>query len=335
MRGALTGFCRLIAVTVMAGVTLAPGALLAAGASPGVATPIQREQAQARFLRGKELFAKQAFAESLVEFQGSLAIVASPNTRLYAARCYRQMGKLVEAYVELLRTSVEAREHSSEDTRYVKTGEAADQERLDLAPQLGFVSVTVDRAAGNTTLKVGQEEIGRGGWREPIPVMPGTAEVIVETPDRAPLRQEVRLAAGESKALSFDAAADAPSSSVAGTPAMQAPVATSRAGLRPYAYVAGGVGAAGIVTFVVAGLLSKGTYDDLASSCHGPCPRSRQSDIDAGKTQQTVANVGLVVGIVGAAAGVTLFVLSAPAKDKPASAAFVASPTEVGLRGVF
>lgn len=41
----------------------------------------------------------------------SLDIVASPNTRLYIGRCLRDMGRTVEAYVELGRAAVEAKEH--------------------------------------------------------------------------------------------------------------------------------------------------------------------------------------------------------------------------------
>jgi hypothetical protein len=80
---------------------------------------------------------------------------------------------------------------------------------------------------------------------------------------------------------------------------------------------------AGLVMFTVAGIMSRSTYSELEDSCgSGPCPADRQDDIDAGQTQQTLANVGLAVGIVGVGAGVTLFLLS-----RGGSAA---SPTETG-----
>ena len=87
----------------------------AAAADPVNATPVQREQAQARFMRGKLFFDAKKYSEALTEFRASLDIVASPNTRLALARCFREMGKLVEAYVELGRASVEGKELAGHD----------------------------------------------------------------------------------------------------------------------------------------------------------------------------------------------------------------------------
>ena len=85
-----------------------------------------------------------------------------------------------------------------------------------------------------------------------------------------------------------------------------------RSKLRPWAYVAGGVGVAGLAVFTIAGLVSQSTYSDLEDSCgNGPCSSQDDIDkIDSGRSQQTIANVGLVVGLLGIGAGVTLFVLS-------------------------
>ena len=54
--------------------------------APGQATAVQREQANARFLRGKQLFSDKSYDAALVEFRASADIVASPNARLYIAR---------------------------------------------------------------------------------------------------------------------------------------------------------------------------------------------------------------------------------------------------------
>jgi len=93
------------------------------------------------------------------------------------------------------------------------------------------------------------------------------------------------------------------------------------------------------VTFVVAGAMSNGTYSDLEKACGAkPCPPGHESDISAGKTQQTIANVGLAVFAVSAAATVTLFVLTSPKKTPPATAAsarVTAGPSFVGLQGAF
>lgn len=326
-------------LTACLGVALSAPAW-AAPVTPGQATPVQREQAQSRFQRGKDLFAAKKYDEALAEFRGSSDIVASPNARFYAARCLRELGRLVEAYVEFGRASVEAREHLAEDPRYQKTADAAAAERDALAPQLGFVNVRVDHAEENSTLRVGSDEIRRGGWNEPIPVRPGQTEIVLETPSKKPLRVTVTLAAGEKKTVGFDAASaesDAPAQ-VAPTQTVDAEPKSDRTKLRPWAFVAGGVGAVGLITFAIFGSMSSSTFDDLKNACgNGPCPANRQNDIDKGRSQQTVANVGLVLGVLGVAAGATLFVLSIPPKEKKteARAALVVGPQWLGVEGTF
>ncbi|HEY8079647.1 MAG TPA: hypothetical protein VIF62_36200 [Labilithrix sp.] len=309
-----------------------------AAVSPAAATPVQREQAQGRFLRGKELFGQKKFDSALVEFQASLDIVTSPNARLYVGRCLRETNHLVAAYVELGRTAVEAKELSREDPRYERTAQAASDERAALAPKLGFLEIDVSHASDATTLKVGTDEVRRGGWSEPIPVLPGSADVVLETPGHAPVTRTVTLAPGEKKQLAIDAAADAPE------PASKPPevtadtsTGTSKQTLRTLAYVAGGVGVVGFVTFAIFGLKSSSTFSDLEKACpNNRCPPGHDDDISSGKTQQTVANVGLVLGIVGAGAGVTLFLLSRDDKKPDAPTTGVAlGPSWIGLKGAF
>jgi hypothetical protein len=303
---------------------------------PAQASPVQREQAQSRFLRGKDLLGKANYAAALSEFRASHDIVGSPNTRLEIARCLLAMGKLVEAYAELGRTAIEAKELRAEDKRYDRTYEAAMAERADLQPKLGFVTLTVQNPSEGTRVTVGGEEIRRAAWAEPAPVMAGSTQIAVSTPGHADVTRTVTVAAGASAALTIDAqsgaAADGPAPVAAAAPVEVTP--RSHAPLRTYAYVAAGVGAVGLVTFAVAGAMAHSSYEDLQSTCgSGPCPASKADEISSGKTRQTIANVGLAVGIVGVAAGATLFVFSLRQSPSSPSAALVVGPTWAGLRG--
>jgi hypothetical protein len=114
--------------------------------------------------------------------------------------------------------------------------------------------------------------------------------------------------------------APAPVAAPAPPPAPPEDDGPDHASLRTAAYVAGGIGAAGFITFGVFGALNQSKFGDLQDSCPGSvCPADLQSDIDAGRTYQTVANVGVVVGIVGVATGATLFVLSSGRGDEAAT----------------
>jgi uncharacterized membrane protein YdfJ with MMPL/SSD domain len=108
--------------------------------------------------------------------------------------------------------------------------------------------------------------------------------------------------------------------------------------LRTAAFVAGGVGVVGLGLFIGAGTSANATYSDLEDACgNRPCPVSRQGDIDSGKTMQTLANVGLVVGGVGLGAGVTLFLLSRSSSKTTEAVAshLVLAPGYGGIRGAF
>jgi hypothetical protein len=309
----------------------------AAGVLPPQATPVQREQAQARFQRGRELLDKKQFDQALAEFRASYDIVASPNSHLEYARCLRETGKLVAAYVELGRVAVEARELMAEDKRYEKALDASNAERAELEPKLGFVALTVQNPSDATRLTVGGEEIRRAAWNEPVPVMPGATDILVETPGRGPVRRTVTLAAGQRTPMTIDAAAGgalpAASSTVAPPPSTSEPPA-DHTRLRPWAYVAGGVGAVGLVVFFVAGSLARSNYNDLQTVCgNNPCPPDKQDEINSGKSKQVVANVGLVFGILGAAAGAALYVWTMPHGAPVSNAAVVVSPGWIGVRG--
>jgi hypothetical protein len=327
----------LVAATLGIALALAPAVAHADGVLPAVATPVQREQAQARFARGKDLLGKKDYDGALVEFRASHEIVASPNTRLEIARCLRQKGRMVAAYAELGRTAVEAKELVVQDNRYQRALDSATAERAEIEPQLGFVSLTIENATDDTHVTVGGEEIRRAAWSEPAPTVAGSTEVVVTTPGHAPVTKTLTVAAGHREAVTVDALSGPPVGGPA-TPPPEPPLpqSNSSAQLRPWAYVAGGVGAAGLLTFAIGGAMAHSTYNDLNSACHGgPCPADKTGEISSGKTQQTIANVGLAIGILGVAAGATLFVLSLP-KGAPASnAAVVVTPGGMGLRGSF
>jgi hypothetical protein len=248
------------------------------------------------------------------------------------------MGRTVAAYVELGRAATEAKD----DPRYEKAAQAANEERAQLAPKVAFLDVRVTHATSETTLKVGADEPRRGGFDEPVPVLPGTAEVVVETPGRPPVRQQVQVAGGQHQSVDIDAGGPPPA------PAPEAPDATaatepaqphaSGPPLRPFAYASGGLAAVGLVTFVIAGSMANGTYSKLQKECgSGPCPAAYASDVSSGKSEQTFANVGLAVFVVGAAAGVTLFVIDSrrTAQSNAATAQVTVGPTFVGMKGAF
>jgi len=356
---------RWLAPLCFAALTLAPSVALGAGVDPSTATPQQKFFAQSHFTRARGALVLKNLPLALDEFRASYDVVASPNTRFSIARCLRDMNRLPEAYVEFGKTDAEATAAAATDPRYAQTAEAAKKEQDAVATQIGLVTVTVANADADATLTVAGATVDRAAWAQAVPVAPGPVDVVVTSGGKPIAKQSITIAAGEKKTVALDAkpapAAPAvvpvvPSATTPPhapgdddddnpwekqkkaqtTPAL-APVAETnpRAKLRPYAYVAGGVGAAGFLTFAIFGLLEKSTYSSLQSDCpNHVCSSSKFGDVSTGHTQETVANIGLVVGAVGVAAGATLFVLSLPKSSASStSASLVVAPSFIGLRG--
>jgi hypothetical protein len=310
----------------------------AAGAAPEAATVLQREQAQARFARAQRFFDAKMFVPALAEFRASLEIVNSPNTRLYVARCLEQAGVLVEAYVELGRTESEAREAAHVDGRYALTADEALAERNAIAPKLGFVTLVVVHAEDGTVVRVDGQELRRAAWSEPIPVQPGSSDFEAESPGRAPSHARVSVAEGERRRVELDPGSamlfPPPAPVVASEPATSG---TSASLVRPLAWGSAAVGVAGLALFLIEGLETKATYDDLTEACHGPCPAAgtHAADIAAGIREQTLADVGLAVGACGVVASVGLFVFGRGNASSQARSGvgLIISPLGVTVRG--
>ncbi len=328
-----------LAALLMCGVIAGASPVCAAGVAPANATAIQREQAQARFLKGKARFDKNDFTGALDDFRASLEIVASPNTRLYVARTLREMGRLVEAYAEFGRTAAEAKEHEREDGRYGKAAEAALAEREAITPQIGFVLLTIKNSNDSTAVTISGSALLRAGWTEPVPVKPGDVDVEVATPNVPLVRKTITVSAGQRAPLEIDAATQA--AALTPLPPVVPDHATSRhAGkewMLPVAIAGAGVGVVGLVMFTVGGIASNNTYSDLKSKCGtNPCLPSLSSEISNGKTEQAIANVGAIVGLVGLAVGGTFFVLwMLPPSQRPTSAALSLGPGSLSLSGTF
>jgi hypothetical protein len=97
---------------------------------------------------------------------------------------------------------------------------------------------------------------------------------------------------------------------------------TGSKGSKVPAYIAFGVGGAGLVVGAITGIIAIGKHGDLKDKCgdSGSCPSSAQSDVDSYKSVGTISTVGFIVAGVGVAAGVVLL-LTAPSGGSASSTA--------------
>lgn len=333
----------LLACSFLGIALLSSSLAMADGVAPGDANPAQKKEALDHFTVGKAAFEAKTYDKAISQLRASLDVVNSPNARLVLARALRDSGALGDAWAEYGRVAEDATKLAATEARYAQTADAALSERTELEPKLAFVTVDVQHAPGDTTLKVGGRSIPADQWAAPILAPAGAVNVVLSDASGKELaRQTVAATVGQKVAVTLDAHPLAPVTSSPNpddnpdyakpAPPPPPPQPSSRVGLRPYAYIAGGVGLAGFAAFTIFGIMSNSDFNDLKSNCSsGSCPSSKSGEINDGKTFQTVANVGLGVGIVGVAAGATLFVLSLGGKSD--STGLVLSPGYVGVRG--
>jgi hypothetical protein len=325
-------------------VAASPSEAHAEGAGSAAApSPEDAKKATNLFMNASELFKAKKFSLALDQFKESYAAVPSPNSHLYIARCLAALGDTRAAWLEFNKVVDEADARAATEEKYAPTRDTARVERDELGSKLAFVTLNVS-AGANVTVRVGSESIPREQWNKPLPFPPGSAEAVLEVDGKAADTKPLTLSAGDKRSVTLTPPPEekaAPPEPTPAEPAMPEPSSGSNR-LRTAAYGAGAVGVAGFVMFAVAGPISLGTYADLTNRCTKiNCSPDLAGEISAGKTQQAVANVGLVIGALGAATGATLFVLSRRKKAEPADAApppsarLLVSPGYVGVRGAF
>lgn len=172
-----------------------------------------------------------------------------------------------------------------------------------------------------------------------LPVDAGRHVVVVRAPEHADRTFEVVLVERERRRLpvSTGARVDAASSGAAiaaGGAAAGAPDAPPPASALPtVGIVVAGVGVAAIVAGVAVALTASADYEDSAPFCDGDrCTDEGLTIRDDARTLGTVATALTVAGAIGAGAGVTLWLITAPSKSAPAQAGRVA--LGASLRGV-
>jgi predicted RNA-binding Zn ribbon-like protein len=343
----------LLALCALHGGLLVARCANAAAVPPTEATAEQKEAAIDHFRAGKEAIESKNWALAATEFRASLALVESPNARLELARALRDSDDLPDAWDEYGRAIDSATKLLAKEVRYTKTAEAATEEQRELGAKLAFFVVTVVGAPEGSRLKVGGRVVPPEQWTKPIAALAGPVDLLLADSTGLELAHKtVDASVGQTSQVAFDVLA------TGGPPGRQGAslaaaddekpegtdqtlprgdlAAASPSKLRPFAYVAAGIGVAGLATFGAFGVMSNSTYSNLKSACPpstGGCPPGKQGEISAGRTEQTVANVGLVLGLLGATVGVTLFIFSIPAKSSVTSAVLLVGPEYVGIKG--
>jgi hypothetical protein len=327
------------------------------GASPLDASAQDKKRAQTRYEDGAKMFEARRFSDALKAFQDSYRIVASPNSHLMVARSMRELGQLALAYEELEKAEEEARALAGADAaKYGPTVEKASADREALKPRIALVTVRVKGGEPND-LSVGGRAVPRDRWSRPIAANPGNVEVVATGRDGSRVAKAVSVNAGQAGDVEIDLtprtdAAAAVSAPIGPEPSQPGPApdagGTPKKSLMPWVFVAGGVGVAGLGLGTIFGIMNNSTFDEyeteLADLKARKLCRDEQGSLkcddtpevqavmdkgDKGKTQQTIANVGYIVGGVGLGVAAALLIVDLTRSSKSSDSAAAPSTTVV------
>ncbi|MGZ3421300.1 MAG: PEGA domain-containing protein [Polyangiales bacterium] len=276
--------------------------------------------ARQRFQKGLDLFGAGDFSGALVEFRASNALYASPNSRLYVARCLSKLGRLAEAFGEYERTIGEGEERAAIDPRYAEAAAAAKKEIETVRPKIARVRVQIS----GTLPKGARVEVG-GKTLPPeaigllVPVMPGTIAVRVSAEGYRDAQTSVEVAAGATHTvqIALEPLPKGDTKTIVAPPPPERP-APAPSGLRTAAFVTLGVTGASAIAFGVLLLETDREHRLLVQTCvEKPCDDvTYDAYRDRGRHLQTWTNVALGVTAFAAVTTVTLFVL-APSPRSP------------------
>ena len=298
----------------------------------GALAQSQEAIAQTRFGKGRELFLAQKYDAALAEFRAATELFESPNTRLYIARCERELGHYTAAYVEFQRAGTEAADRAKADPRYAVTRDSAKQEGAALESKLGHVTVLAPGAPQGATFAVNGTPLVSAGLGYAAPIDPGRVLVTAQAPGYLAFKRAIDVAAGEGVEITVKLEVDpnakkvepeptptptptpTPPPTPTPTPTEPPPVVSEKVGggVRVVGFVIGGLGLAGVGTFGVLAGLAQSKFDSLKSECGGPCDASYESKIHSGETLQLAANVTLGVGLGAVLIGTVMVAAGGP-----------------------
>jgi len=268
-----------------------------------IAVPVraaERDPAAAEelFSEGRAAMDRGDFASACTRFEESQRLDPAAGTLMNWAECLSRQGKPASARLKW-REALDSL--APDDDR-----RAAAQQRvvaLDaVVPRLEIrleASVPPGASVARDGVPVDPVTLGL-----PIPVDPGTHRIEVSASGH--MRNEVLVSLAEREQRTITVSAGAP---IVVAPARVTDVESStRRGVPLGAWVAGGIGAASLLTGVTFGILAiveKGHMNDDCSRASGS-PLCNQSGLDAahrGQTYSTIANVTVPVGLFGLGLG--------------------------------
>jgi hypothetical protein len=263
--------------------------------------------------RAYELYSAGDYPGAIDAFKRADAIFHAPTLLYGLAKAHAKAGHLRVAR-DLFRQVIAERLPEGAPEEFLGAQRSAAEE---IKPLLAAIA-SVDLRVHGAPLEVGasiQVDDAPAEGAVPLELDPGR-HVIVVTRGTVRVSREVVLADGAREVVD-----------------LELPSGEVRPSIVPAA-VAFGVGGAGLVVGLVAGVVTLKRASTIKSACpHGVCPTSEKSAVSSANGVAAASTVGFVTAGVGAIVGTVLFVRRA--KTSPATVSADVGPGSFTLRGTF
>jgi tetratricopeptide (TPR) repeat protein len=265
---------------------------------------------------GREAFNAGDYETALAMFRKAYELYPAPTVVLYEARTLEKMGRLLEA-VEAYSRTTHTPVPSSAPAQFAEAIDAAREEGDALAARVPTLILELRGARAdeaNLSVTLNGRALDAAELHQALRLNPGTYRIAASAGVDRRFDSEVTLVPGQSRRVLVNLGAT-PRDPLGVEPGAGASPLTSSEpsahhSIPLLAYVAGGVGIAGVGAGVITGLLANDKYDDAERLCadHRCAPGTPGLDaVDAFRTWRMVSSVSYGVGAAGIAAGVVLW----------------------------
>lgn len=268
------------------------------------------------------------------KLEKAFELLQAPSIALWSARALVKRGRLVEASERYLQAGRLPSSEGNEQAVQMQAQKDAARELAELNPRIPKLVVAVDGASPDeVTVSLDGKSVPSALLGEEQFANPGAHQVTgvrgAEHTDEAVTLVEAQSARVvlhfHQPAAGALAPSPAPTQTTPPSNPPKASGAVSSAGTaepgasHTLAFVALGVGAAGLLTGGITGIVALGKHSDLNDNpaCHdGTCFDSVQGDVDSFRTMRTVSSIGFIAGGVFVATGLVLLLTSGPSQKK-------------------
>ncbi len=276
----------------------------AAIAADSVDLENNRAAAQSLFEAGVKLLQQKRVDEACPKFAESVRLYPSVGGSLNLGRCHERKGKTASAWTEYSRAAGLAKARNDSRREAIARDLAT-----KLAPKLSKLTIVISESLEGLQVKRNGTLVGSASFGVSVAVDPGPQLIEASAPGRHTWSHKITIPPGPGRQ-----SVTIPPLELAPDPPPPPPDDESKgpnfSGMHIGALLSGGVGLAGIIVGSVFGMKASSTWDEAQEAKLGPnTPGANELSNDA-LDQATISTVGFVVGGIGAAAGITLWILA-------------------------